>query len=418
MSTPLTIQVFQLNEFLWTKHPYPKLFFRWNPLTNKFDPFSGSYSPVLFGLFTFFPLFFLVILNTFLTITFILQPELTSILDRFVTLEIFSLNLFCFVSIVYAFRNRVGLAIYINSLLSICSNSNGLNQETTNIGPETKFKSFIRNIFEEIRKIKTGEKCDSTGVIANIMSLYFGFIPPVLTACGIIMCWVAEVNVDPLYLVFRYFSDSSDDYDSFFKGCIRIVFSHLCIQEGGRTLCFVLTYIIAACECTESTLEKIHHISTTDRIQAVKEYNTFYILHLAGSAEIGPLPFATLLVGYAVLMLSASATIMGYELLPPQIYWYAPVLTMVCLAVMLVGLPYSTGCYALSEDMLKSWKRVNEKKWFRKRLRAMRPVCFYFGGFRELNIEFMMIYLESVFETTMSLTVLFNAETNLTHLLV
>ncbi|CAL8132902.1 unnamed protein product [Orchesella dallaii] len=239
------------------------------------------------------------------------------------------------------------------------------------IHPETKLRTFIGNIFKEICKLKTGVKCDIIGIVVNILSLYFGLVGPfLLTGSGIVMC--------------------------------------LTNGEGMRVCCAAVVFIIAALQCTHCVLQRIQRISKANINRAIQEYNAFNVLHLAGSSEIWFITYITLGVGYAVVMISASATVMGFDLLPPQIYWFAPALTMVCVALLMTGLPYATACYSLSVDMLRSWRRNNETKLFRKKLMALQLICFNFGAFRRLNREFMMIYIASIVESTMSLVLLFN----------
>jgi len=139
----------------------------------------------------------------------------------------------------------------------------------------------------------------------------------------------------------------------------------------------VLILIIVACQCTLKCLEKIRIFGRENVFKAVKAYKV--ILHLKGKMEIVFVPFFTLAVAYAVLMLSASATVMGFRLLPPQIYWIAPLITVVGNIVLRVPLPYASACYALSESIWKEWTITKEAigiKRFRKRLKAMRPIAF------------------------------------------
>jgi len=414
MATPLTLEVFQLNEYLWKLQRWPKLFFEWDSSVKKFRLKSNSIRLMPYWLFSFLPLVILLSMNIFLLLVELRKPTLNNVLYVFSTLEIFLLNTYCVVNILYVFSKRLALVAYLNSLIASCINNHG----TVSVKQNPSIIMFLKSIAKEAWKLKTEGKCDVVGILINLIGLFLGVLPPLWTLGGIIMCLTINVNIDPPYLLLRYFIHDENSYWGL-RGLVRIILCYLCIMEGARTFCHMFLSIIIACQCTLSSLKKIEQIAKENMIQGVKAYNAFVILHLKGKMEILSVPLFALVAGYTALSLSASATVMGFKLLPSQVYWIAPLLSSIGVIVLMVALPFATACYTVSENLLRKWIVTKEAigiKRFRKRLKAMRPIRFYFGEFRELNKEFMTVYLMSFIERTMSITLFFNSLFNPCHL--
>jgi len=129
-------------------------------------------------------------------------------------------------------------------------------------------------------------------------------------------------------------------------------------------------------------------------IKLGRETSTFVVLMTMG-------------VGYCIVILTMSSTVRGFYILPMEIYWLFPVVTVICFIMLLVALPYATFIYKYSYSLKLKWKlRMNElklrKKYYRKQLRALWTVCFYFGSYRELNDESKTVYIESIIERFMN----------------
>lgn len=177
--------------------------------------------------------------------------------------------------------------------------------------------------------------------------------------------------------------------------------------------CFNLINNIIAALCAKQCLQyaeqsgnllSLHSVSVTKRLEmGLKVYDTFCLIQLRGLKTNATFDALLILeMGYAILMFNAAATITAWGVLPAELVWATPVLTLLCVFMMIAVLPYTVECCRYSERLLRKWmllaRQSRSSMYIRKKLASRLPVGFIFGSFRPINHEFRLVYFESVLE--------------------
>jgi len=223
----------------------------------------------------------------------------------------------------------------------------------------------------------------------------FGFLPSV------------GIRIDPIYLFLVSVCDMetvSSLYSSYsFLLTVMILYLSI-LSEMSRLLAIIGLGLILITFCTIQTLIKINRDTIN---QGVQEYKQLTIIQSIGTASNSFIVLITMGVGYCILVFYSAVTIIGLRLLPLEIYWIFPLVTLVCVIMLLVALPNGTKCYNISSNLIQTWKSDSQvlcrARYKNKILRTLRPICFHFGSYREVNNEAKTIYVYSVMEQVMTL---------------
>ncbi|CAL8138908.1 unnamed protein product [Orchesella dallaii] len=246
----------------------------------------------------------------------------------------------------------------------------------------------------------SGQPIDYIGLILNAIVIKFWLASPlVIFASGLFFHMM--IPIGPLQLIASGlfpFKEYESLHQSKILVVIEILVGLLISNEIARALSLILSVIIIFLYMTTKALGRIDELHQRNRNAALKQYNILYILHSFGKEDTTHFLCQTLIVGYCILGLAASATIMGLGKLPIAIYWLFPLITFIGVFSMVVALPLAT---RFSSAMKTNWyigvyrKRT---KFHRKSVMALRRVSFYFGAMREITDEFKLIYFSSVID--------------------
>lgn len=260
---------------------------------------------------------------------------------------------------------------------------------------------------------------DILGVFINIGVVSFILAPVVVTCMVCFLIIWKGLKLDPFYLTFAYiFPPGSDTYEHIYtpelNALALLVLGMPAMLEGGRTFALNLVNEAIVFICSVQLLKLIDQDFATAPIsmslysrmtKAVQMYDRFCIIQIIGRERTRYISLVTLGIGYAILMFNAAATVTVILVLPLEVAWIPPAVTFVCLFMLINILPYGIACYNYSEKLLRRWRilvRTGNLQYIRKQLAARRPVGFMFGGFRPINKEFRLVYLESVMERTLN----------------
>lgn len=258
---------------------------------------------------------------------------------------------------------------------------------------------------------------------------YFGVFGNVVAASGVpiialiilVLDWRILYNnfdMDPFYLTFAYFVPPSGEiykklYSSRLHVFVLSVPGFLFALEGFRTFAHNLTNIVIGVYSSTKCLSLVNqsikyapaHTTIASKLEnGIKVYDTFCIYMGSGKAIQSYHTILILGLGYIILMFNAAAAVMAWDLLPIEIAWFPPIVTITSVILLLIVLPIAIKCNSSSEALLRRWmnlaKRNRNTRCVRKQLASRLPVAYTFGEFRNVNREFMRAYVESILERT------------------
>lgn len=268
---------------------------------------------------------------------------------------------------------------------------------------------------------------DFFGVAANLIAILSAFVPQIVILIVDALILFKNLKADPFYLTFAYFCPpGSEYYEQWYSrqlhASVVTVLGIPLIMEGVRTfnfnilgemiiplkvqMCLNLAYeAVASGPPSMSVIRKLE--------KGLNLYDSFCIVQLRG-LDVSTFDCLMILgLGYAILMFNAAATVTAWGVLPLAIAWVTPVLTGLCIFMLIAVLPDTLNCYTFSEKMLGKWKELarstKNARCISKQLSARQMIGFYFGDFRPINHEFRLVYLDSVMERTSNQILVYNA---------
>lgn len=266
----------------------------------------------------------------------------------------------------------------------------------------------------EISKIFTGQPFDKLGVVVLLISLQYHCITPLAILMGSALMYLANLGVDPVHLSFVYGFNTKKYILPIPVIAVYIFLLYYAGSDLCRRFCTDIVQLLVSAEYFKKILKHIRKQSRSHLLEAMKMYRDIGILMNIGLESACFLLGQLMVVGYVGSMICGSVTIVGYQLLPPHIYWIAPTFTLFAWMLMVCGLPYATEIYRISQDMLREWKwRLANTvlmpslsfKILHRKVRVLRPIFGRIWSFRKLDTETLTTYLASVAERTMNVII-------------
>ncbi|CAL8138906.1 unnamed protein product [Orchesella dallaii] len=418
MATPLMLQAYELTDYFWRKTYYFKFYLHWDPNQEKFITETNRIHNVrwyLFGLFSQFCLFAMIL---YLLLYGLHQPELDTMLNWIVMQTFGVVNLSTLLTNLYLIKNHNGkyLFQYQNELHQF-SKSVGLRNTAGPVIGKTGLKNIIESYNKELKQILTGgQSVDYIGVNLIGMVINFWVAAPMLVIVSAVFFHI-KMPLDPFSLTVSSlfpFKEYEKLHESNVLVAVGVLVGILISNEVARALSLMLPVILICLYMTAKALRRIDELHQRNCNAGLRHYKILYILHNFGKEDTTYFLFLAMSVGYCVIGLSASATIMGFGKLSIAIYWFFPFVTVIGCFTMVIALPLATRCFHVSSAMKRKWLvGVDGKgtKFHRKSVMALRRVSFYFGAMREITDEFKLIYFSSVIDRFMDFLLLHNTTT-------
>jgi len=232
-------------------------------------------------------------------------------------------------------------------------------------------------------------------------------------ALGYLSC--INVRIEVVYLTLSYFyppKNHQEFYASYTFAWMVTAFNFWVTIEIGRTFGFSFLYSILLGQTTKYCLVKIEKYPEKKFEFALKQYKILATLFKLGHETSANIIWVMLGMGYCITVLTVSATIAGFGIIPKEIYWLYPSLSLMALSMFKLALPQACICFELSNRIIQKWKvRMSGKhgsKHNRKVIVSLRPSCFYCGPYRLLTDEVKVIYFESLVDRVISAVLLLN----------
>jgi len=403
MATPLLLKTFELNQIIWTKGPYFRFYVEWDPIKMKFCVAPNHKSMRIWLLFGLLPQLALFLNFLFLFIVGLYHPN---VIDNFTVNALISIPAFFMVSY------GICLSLYLcnlkkaNCLYAFCNAVLVFSQRLLDVRVSRScrqpgLKSILNLFISEVRKMgKFDKSCDKFGITLISILVYFFINPFGVAICFTFLAFI-KFRFDPFYITLMNIFPSDfvnslySSYAFLFAFCIATAFV---FSETTRPS-HILVNMLLQCYYIKQMLQKISKIHNEGSPQlAITEYKRLMILETAGESTISYLALITLGFGYGVIVFAASVTILGFRSLPLEIYWAFVLTTIFTTTMLMIGLPNATHCDSFSKDMLKNWYLTGGSGYDKRLLRTLKPICFHFGWFRQLDEESKVIYITSLIE--------------------
>lgn len=277
-------------------------------------------------------------------------------------------------------------------------------------------------------KLATKERhtFDHFGIIAHLVLLTLAFVAPsiVLIVDGLIF-W-KNFKMDPFYLLFAYFfPPGSEIHERWYSRELHaLVVSALGIPymlEGGRAFSFNLINDLIVPLCATQCIQKAEcamlsapeSFTVASKLEAgLHIYDQFCITQIRGQIMSSFDCLMILALGYVILMFNAAATVTAWGVLPTEVAWVTPALTLFCIFMLVSVLPYTIASFTRSESLLLRWRNLAKEsrntRCIRRQLAARVSIGFSFGEFRPINHDFRMIYFDSIADRTSNQILVYN----------
>ncbi|CAL8141103.1 unnamed protein product [Orchesella dallaii] len=409
MATPLMLATFELNQFIWRIGPYFKFYVEWNCYHEEFNVTLSQKRIFRWYIFGLLPQIALFINFIYLLHFGLHHPLANHPLNWIMTIFFFLLHGYSVVSHTYMCRmNRAqDIFRYVNAVLKFSkSNQNQISIENERGRPgRLNLRKLATTILSEFDKVRKGGNLDKPGLAVFHIALYFAMGPLILAFIAVGYLSLINLRWDPLYLALLNYC-SYQFVDTLYSSYIFLILysstvSLFTFAEMNRVLNLFFTCILVIAHCTKQTLSNISKLFRENRkYEAMKEYKRLMLVHTAEKTIAGFIVFLLMGIGYAIIVLAASVTVMSFESLPMEVYWLFPATTAIGGVMLLLTFPYATSTYNFSQGMLRewNWKTASNSKHYKLSLRTLKPICFHFGSYRELNDEAEVVYLTSVIE--------------------
>lgn len=243
------------------------------------------------------------------------------------------------------------------------------------------------------------------------VAIFYHQLPYAVAISGVALSLFLNTDVDAIYLTLV---------------SLRWNPKHWVVQITRPLLIFVFTTeifrrhffdVFASLLVTTSlykALKKIDRLTTNDVSTSVNAYIKFFLLQESGDSI--QRSFATWLhiIGYGALLINGTAVILGPDWLPPMVYGISIALMVISVIIFMIVYPRVTSCYNFSLEwinksklavVMSSLRSKMDQRILIRKIRALRPICFYFGSFRKLDNEAKTAFIESLIDRTASFLV-------------
>ncbi|CAL8122204.1 unnamed protein product [Orchesella dallaii] len=396
MGTPLMLKSFWLNQLFWKIGPCFEFYMTWNVSQKRYHVTETHTRLLPWYLLGLLPLTIYVALLIFLLTIGLNHPATDSIINWLVTVLLLMDSGYAFIMNLYFLnlKNSHAFFDYYNAIL----------QFTQRLSPHEN----TTNMQSQIRKFNL-DLNDKLGIGLNILVLYMAMCPFLVALCMGYLSLRFHLRFEPVYLTLLNFLPVNQ-VNAFYSSPIFILsycstFVLFTMYEIFRVFSATIVGLLVNFYCIKQALFSINKMATQNRtLAAITEYKRLMVLQEAGKKTMAFVVFMLMGIGYCLIGLSASVTVMGFNNLPLQIYWVFPAITAIGTLVLTVALPNITQLYGLSGNMLRGWKLNTAGRgslYVKKSFKALRPICFNFASIRKLNDESKVIYIDSIIERVM-----------------
>ncbi|CAL8128866.1 unnamed protein product [Orchesella dallaii] len=393
MATHLVLKSFEINDILWRIPIHPKLFFRWNCQTLQFDPVESFIKTLPWWILFFLPQLQLLVMSCVLFVVVFRHPPFNNMGNWVIAGATVQGSLFTLGITLCLFYYRMDFFAYTNHVIA----QHHERRENANYGQG--LVSCLKDSNREVLKFIQRLSCDTTGIVTMIIATQLAPAPAVITACGIYLSTSMNIDLDFFHHIWAYFV--SKEQGSIIC-IIRVLINFYHIAEIACAGSYILVLILAITQSTVKQLQKVQRISETDFLKGIREYKAMFILSQIGSTTTSWIVVIAMGTGHSLFMIFFSTTVVGFRVLPLQVYWVAPLITIIILLVIMIAFPFATKCFNLSGIILRNWKRRHMSLARRKSLKALRPVCFAMGSLRVIDNDTTTEYFASIFDRTTS----------------
>ncbi|CAL8128868.1 unnamed protein product [Orchesella dallaii] len=291
------------------------------------------------------------------------------------------------------FYHRIDFFRYLNCVIA----QHHERRENANYG--RGLISCLKDSNREILKFIQRRSCDVTGIVTMIIATQLAPASAMITACGIYLSTSMNIDLDFSHHIWAYFVTKEQGT---IICIIRVFINFYHIAEITCGVSYVVVLIPAVTQSTVNQLQEVQRISETDFLKGMRAYKATFILSRIGSTATSWIAVITMGTGHAMFMMFFSTTVMGFRVLPLEVYWVAPLITIINVLVILIALPFATKCLNLSGKILRDWKRRHMSLGRRKSLKALKPVCFAMDSLRVIDNDTTTEYFASIFDRTTS----------------
>ncbi|CAL8135277.1 unnamed protein product [Orchesella dallaii] len=139
-----------------------------------------------------------------------------------------------------------------------------------------------------------------------------------------------------------------------------------------------------------------------------KWYNAFRVADQSYKGPISSMIGILMGNGFLIFAVCNVVTIKGFHILPLEVYWFAPTVSLLCAFFVYFLLPLAIESNKRSQQLI--WTRASmtymdtvgsrKRKWIQKQLRALRPVTFHCGSMMALEVGVDREYFAGIFFRT------------------
>jgi len=336
MATPLMLKTFALNELIWKWGPYVKFRLNWNPKQQQFQVDRILCSTIRWLFFALLPQLSMFALDIYLLSSGLFHPIANTPLNWIMTASTLVVIAYC-----------VGINLYF-----IWPSSQQENLEYVNATLEFSQKHRGSLPYQENG---ANEPVDKLGIISLLFSLVRAALPFMLEIFTFGFLHLVGIRIDPIYLLLVNVCDMEtvSSLYSFYCFLLPVMTFYLFVlSEISRLVVHSGVGLIVITYCTIQTLIKI----SKEKINlGIQDYKQLTIIQSIGVSSNSFIVLMAMGVGYCILVFYSAVTIIGLRLLPLQIYWIFPLITLLCVIILLVALPNGTKCFNISSNLIQRW---------------------------------------------------------------
>ncbi|CAL8135267.1 unnamed protein product [Orchesella dallaii] len=234
----------------------------------------------------------------------------------------------------------------------------------------------------------------------------------VVTFAGIIATFPAAMvvmDVDPFTFTFPLLLPA---YSGIGFLVLRFILSFLWLFECCRFAAIfysTLFYMFELQTCYLAALERLPIESRMD-VKFFKWYNALRIADQSYKGSMSSMIEILMANGFVIFVVCNVISLNCYHILPIEVYWFAPTLSLLCVFFIYFLLPLAIESSIKSQQLIftrSSLRKINLEtgvcskwRWIRKQYSALRPVTFHCGSRMALEEGVDRTYFAGVFFRT------------------
>ncbi len=195
----------------------------------------------------------------------------------------------------------------------------------------------------------------------------------------------------------------------------RVMCAIICVAEACRFFAILFCMLIYTLELVVRCIEVISNVhlkrkSVCNSQSFSKWYSALQIAHKVLYPSLCSLFALILGDGFIIILFCNIATIRAYAILPIEVYWLMPTVSILFSFFVAFALPFAVRVYKASEKMVLSrkvelsyhWHLVTaaKRKLEKRETASMRPILISCGGFFDLEKGAESTYFNLIFART------------------